>query len=427
MSRIKLNWQGFQLRDYVIMLAIVLISSYMGLAPKGFLGAVVYCLLVGVLLNNIGEGIPFIRNYFGGGSIVILFGCAFLVYFNMIPETTIKAVKDLGGTMDMLGFFCMSLIMGSILTMDRKMLIKSGPLFAVPIFGCLIASGAITYVIGVITGYGGANALFMIGLPVFGAGAASGAVPISQIYESITGVDASSYMTQLMPAIALANAAAIVTAGLLDSLGNKYPSLTGNGKMMKGYTAAEEAKDTPADFAKIGSGMVLTGVFMTAGVIAAKFVPIHYYATTIIICALVKILNLLPEYLIDDCSQWYRFTSKTFAPVVLAVTGLTSIDIGQMLGSMSAVYILLIVICVLGRALGAGLFGKLVGFYPIEAAITGGLCMANMGGSGDVATLAAAKRMSIMQYAQISSRLGGALVIILCNILAGIFSSAGLF
>ena len=423
----KLNWQGFQLRDYSVMLGIVLISSYMGIAPNGFLGSVVYCVLVGVLLYNIGEGIPFIRNFFGGGSIVILFGCAVLVYFHVIPENTIKAVKDLGGTMDMLGFFCMSLIMGSILTMDRSLLIKSGPLFAVPILGCLIVSGILTFITGAVTGYGGVKALFMIGLPVFGAGAASGAVPISQIYESITGTDAAAYMTQLMPAIALANAAAIIMAGLLDALGKKYPSLTGNGKMLKDDSISEKTAETPADFEKIGSGMVITGVFMTFGIILSKFIPIHYYATTIIICALAKVFNLLPSYLIDDCSQWYRFVGKIFAPVVLAVTGLTSIDIGQMLGSMSLVYLLLIAACVLGCAAGAGLFGKLVGFYPIESAITGGLCMANMGGSGDVATLGAAKRMSIMQYAQISSRLGGALVIIICNLLAGLFSSAGLF
>ena len=423
----KLNWQGFQIRDYFVMLLIVIVSSYMGIAPKGFLGSVVYCALVGVLLYNIGEGIPFIRNFFGGGSIVILFGCAALVYFNLVPEKTMEAMKDLSGTMDMLGFFCMSLIMGSILTMDRKVLIKSGPLFAVPILGCLLVSGIVTYVFGTVTGFGGTEALFMIGLPVFGAGAASGAVPISQIYESITGTEASVFMTQLMPAIALANAVAIVVASLLDSLGRKYPSLTGQGKMMKGATETQAVKETEADFGKIGSGMILTGVFMTAGIILSKFIPIHYYATTIILCALAKIFNVLPDYLMDDCSQWYRFTSKTFAPVVLAVTGFTAIDIGQMLGSMSVVYLLLIVVCVVGCAAGAGLFGKLVGFYPIEAAITGGLCMANMGGSGDVATLGAAKRMSIMQYAQISSRLGGALVIILCNILAGIFSSAGLF
>ena len=32
-------------------------------------------------------------------------------------------------------------------------------------------------------------------------------------------------------------------------------------------------------------------------------------------------------------------------------------------------------------------------FYPIEAAITAGLCMANRGGAGDVAVLGAADRI----------------------------------
>lgn len=57
--------------------------------------------------------------------------------------------------------------------------------------------------------------------------------------------------------------------------------------------------------------------------------------------------------------------------------------------------------------------GKLVGFYPVEAAITAGLCMANMGGTGDVAVLSAAKRMELMPFAQISSRLGGAIILII--------------
>lgn len=420
------NWQGMTIVSYFVMLAIVLVGSYLGLAPKGFLGIVVYTLLVGLLFYKIGEGIPFIRNYLGGGSIVILFGCALLVYFNLIPENTMKAAKNLSGTMDMLGFFCMSLITGSILTMDRKMLIKSGPLFAIPVLGCLLVAGILTFIGGAITGYGGAKALFMIGLPIFGAGAASGAVPISQIYESITGTEASKYLAMLMPAVALSNAVAIVVAGLLDGLGKKVPSLTGNGTMMQSYYESEKVEPSVADFEKIGTGMILTGVFMTAGVIASKFIPIHYYASTIILCAIAKIANILPDYLIDDCSQWYRFTSKVFAPVVMAVAGLTALNIAQMLEALSPIYLFLVVLCVLGCAVGAGLFGKLVGFYPIEAAITGGLCMANMGGSGDVATLAASKRMSIMQYAQLSSRLGGAFVIILCNILAGLFKGAGL-
>ena len=71
----------------------------------------------------------------------------------------------------------------------------------------------------------------------------------------------------------------------------------------------------------------------------------------------------------------------------------------------------------IGAIIGAGLFGRLVGFYPIESSITAGLCMANMGGSGDIATLAAAKRMALLPFATISSRLGGALILVLASLM----------
>ena len=48
--------------------------------------------------------------------------------------------------------------------------------------------------------------------------------------------------------------------------------------------------------------------------------------------------------------------------------------------------------------------------YPVESAIVTG-CHSGLGGTGDVAILSASNRMELMPFAQISTRLGGAMVV----------------
>lgn len=66
------------------------------------------------------------------------------------------------------------------------------------------------------------------------------------------------------------------------------------------------------------------------------------------------------------------------------------------------------------------IMGWFVGFYPVESAVTAGLCMTNMGGAGDLAVLGAAKRMDLISYAQISSRIGGAIVLLIASVVFSI-------
>jgi Na+/citrate or Na+/malate symporter len=138
-------------------------------------------------------------------------------------------------------------------------------------------------------------------------------------------------------------------------------------------------------------------------------------------CAACKILNLIPEDLQRDLHQWYQFMVKVGAgPAVYFAIGFVYTDLGTVVENFSITYLALCLLTVIGAMIGSWFVGRLMGFYPVESTITAGLCMANMGGSGDIATLGAAGRMELMPFAQISSRLGGAIIILIASILPSI-------
>ncbi|MFC0524701.1 2-hydroxycarboxylate transporter family protein [Pontibacillus salicampi] len=394
---------------------ITLISLYAGSMPGGMIGSLLLMMILGELFGWIGDHTPIVKTFLGGGAIVAIFGAAFMVYMGWLPDTSVTTMTTFMKDGGFLNFYIAALITGSILGMNRQILVKVGLRYFLPIFGAIVGAALLAGLLGALAGFSIRDAVLVITMPIMGGGMGAGAVPMSQIYSEIMGNDPSYYISILVPALALGNVFAIVLASMLNLLGTKVPSLTGNGKLISGFNYKEE--DQTYDIQKMGVGLLAAITFFTLGNLLGDVISLHPYALMIIVVAIAKIANIIPQNVIQGASQWYKFVANNWTLALLFGIGIAYTDLNTVLEALTLPYILTVLGVVLGAILGAGLLGKLVGFYPIESAITAGLCMANMGGTGDVAVLSASRRMELMPFAQISSRLGGALILLLAGLI----------
>lgn len=415
---------GLSFPVFAVIAAIVIFAGRVGALPGGMVGAFALMLVVGAILNEIGNHLPIVKDYLGGGPIVIIFGSAAMVMFGFFTEDQTALIKSFMVDFEFLNFYIAALITGSILGMNRKLLIRAAARYLPAIIGGVIVSLVGVGLVGMIIGYGFKEAILYIGVPIMGGGMGAGAVPLSKIFGSQLAKDPAEMLSIMIPAVALGNAMSIVIAGLLDKLGKMKPHLTGNGSLMiaKSEETEHVEKQSVVDFKKMGAGLLMALGFYVLGNILGTFFPqIHAYAWMIISVAVVKGIGIIPETFEDGAFQWFGFVMTSLTTVLLIGIGVAYTNLAQVIEALTFQYVLLVGVTVVGAAIGSAIVGRWVGFYPIESSITAGLCMANMGGTGDVAVLSAAKRMDMMPFSQISSRIGGAFMLILASTLLKFF------
>lgn len=397
---------------------VILLATFFNQLPGGMIGALGAMVIVGFILNYLGDRTPIINQFFGGGAIVVIFGSSYLFHSGFLSGDIEKQITTFTKSGGFLSFYVASLVTGSILGMSTDTLKKAALKYIPVILGAVAISFLFAGVVGLFFGKNLFESLMLIALPIMGGGMGAGAVPLVEIMSGRTGMDASTLMSQMVPALAIGNAIAIVIAGLLNKVGNMKPSWTGNGELIRGSEEAIEDKSTSndsLDVKKLGMGALIAISMFFLGTLLSTVISMHTYALMILSIALIKVSGLMPERLEKAAHAWYTFVVGNLTPALLVGIGVAYTDLNQIIDALSPMYFAMVFATVLGAAIGAGIIGRVMGFYPIESAITGGLCMANMGGTGDVAVLAASKRMQLMPFAQISSRIGGAFMLILAT------------
>lgn len=442
------KWGGFNLPTFLCLLIVVAIIVYVpfGLDKEGNPGSflrpnflIMFSALAvfGLLFGEIGDRIPFWNDFIGGGTILVFFMAAVFGTYKLVPENFMSAVDIFYGDqpVNFLEMFIPALIVGSVLTVDRKTLIKSIsgyiPLIIIGVVGASIGG----IVVGFIFGKSPIDVIMNYVLPIMGGGTGAGAVPMSQMWASQTGRPASEWFGFAISILSIANVFAIICGALLKKLGEVKSSLTGNGKLLID-NSKEAVKDKEVDvkpeLTDTTAAFILTGVlFMVAHILGelwAAFAKshnikfeLHRLVFLILLTIFLNIANIVPDKIKAGAKRMQTFFSKHTIWILMAAVGFTT-DVKEIIKAAAPSNVLIALAIVLSAVGLIMLVARKMKFYPVEAAITAGLCMANRGGAGDVAVLGAADRMDLMSFAQISSRIGGAVMLVLGSVLFGLFA-----
>ena len=395
----------------------VVAAMYLDALPKGMVGGFAVVMVLGFLLEYIGDRLPLIKDYLGGGPLIVIFGSALLVYSGVMPASTKAVIDTFMQADDFLTFYICALICGSILGIEARLLVKAGARYVVPLTAAVVCAALLAALVGLLAGTGWREGISYVSFPIMGGGMGAGAIPMAEILHQSNPDTALKDILSMRSSPTAWAMWSPCFGSLLDKAGQAFPPV-GEDQLLKGEApAAEDETSLPVTYTALGIGLLVSCTFMLFGRLAAMVIPgIHYYALMILSVAVFKVFHVLPRSVEQSCTVWFRFVAKYMTAPLLVGIGVTYTDLSLVIDTFSIVNTLQVIAVVLGAVLGAGLGGVLVGFHFIESAISAGLCMANMGGTGDVAVLSASRRMVLMPFAQISSRLGGAIILVLVGL-----------
>ena len=329
----------------------------------------------------------------------------------------LKAADMLMKQANFLYFYIACLVCGSILGMNRKILIQGLMRMIIPMMlGMILAMGVGTLV-GVLLGLEWKHTMFFIVTPVLAAVLVKVFLPLSLGYSTITGTTSGALVAQLIPATIIGNFFAIMCSGLLNRLGEKRPELSGQGQLVRLNGAEDDLADAmkddtgEIDLKMMGAGVLTACTLFILGMLLQSITGFPGPVLMIVAAAILKYLNVIPGETQRGAKQLYKFISSNFTFPLMAGLGLLYIPLKR-----CGWYAKLAIFyrrdqCCVDGCFNRLLCGSVLDMNPIETAIVTA-CQSGMGGTGDVAILSTANRMNLMPFAQVATRLGGAITVI---------------
>lgn len=421
-------WKLMETRIDIIPLPVyVLIAALIaGFVAKGKISneismAIVMFAFFGFTCAEIGKRLPILRNI-GAAAICATFIPSALVFYHVLPESIVKMTTDFTKASNFLYLFIASIIVGSILSMDRKVLVKGFVKIFIPLAAGTVAAGVVGTLVGTALGLGAFHTFFFIVVPIMAGGVGEGAIPLSIGYADILHQGQGELFATVLPPVMLGSLTAIILSGILNFIGKRKPALTGEGRLQPqehdDMDPAQEEITGHMDISHIAAAGVTALTLYLVGIMCHSLFGLPAPVAMLFIAVVVKLSRAVSPQLQEGAFVVYKFFSTAVTYPLLFAIGVAMTPWDKLMAAFSLPNLLTIVSTV-ATLMGTGfLVARRLNMYPIDTAIVNA-CHSGQGGTGDVAILTAANRMQLMPFAQIATRIGGAIVVTVTLLVLG--------
>ena len=401
----------------VVLVLVPLVAGYVALGevPSDLLMNIAVLALGGFACAELGKRLPLL-NRIGAAAIFATFIPSYLVYAQLLPQPLIASITEFTKASNFLYLYIAAIVVGSIFGMDRRVLIAGFIKIFVPlILGSIVAT--LTGVgVGSLFGLDPRHTLLFVVVPIMAGGVGEGAIPLSVGYAQYLSQPSGTLLAELLPAVMLGSLTAILIAGSLNYLGKKYPALTGEGQLSIGadnvVLTGEHAIRTHPSITTVAAALVTAATLYLLGAMAHALWQWPGPVTMLFLAVALKLGRVVSPDLEQGAFSIFQFFRTAVTYPLLFAIGVAMTPWKNLVGALTVANVVTIVATV-ASLVGTGfVVARAVRMYPIDVAIVTA-CHSGQGGTGDVAILSAANRMQLMPFAQIATRIGGAITVVL--------------
>ena len=384
-------------------------------APEEISMVIAIMVVGGFTCAEIGKRIPIIRSI-GGSAIFATFIPSCLVFYHLLPASLLQPVTAFFKNTNFLYLFITAIIVGSILGMDRRVLIKGFLKIFVPLASGSVIAAMVGTLVGTALGMGTHHTFFFTVVPIMAGGVGEGAIPLSMGYAQILHQSQGDMFAQVLPPVMLGSLIAILLAGLLNYVGKKYPHLTGEGRLQPDehdeMDPTQEEITGHIDVSHIAAAGIMAISLYLLGTLCFNLFGLPAPVAMLFIAVVVKLAHGASPKLQEGAFVVYKFFRIAVVYPLLFAVGVAITPWDKLIAAFHPANIITIFATVATLMATGFLVGRWLKMYPIETAIINAT-HSGQGGTGDVAILTAANRMVLMPFAQVATRIGGAITVTL--------------